>query len=78
MRLVSSICADVLKYTLYPVQVLEVKPELANFTFFNYQYNVMHHAAGGYPKLSKVSKAAPCHPWLAQRLQVSTSDALHL
>jgi hypothetical protein len=28
------------------LQVLEVKPELANYTFFNNHYNVMHHAAG--------------------------------
>ncbi|BDA44275.1 probable E3 ubiquitin-protein ligase XBOS33 at N-terminal half [Coccomyxa sp. Obi] len=26
-------------------EVLEVRPELASYTFFNHQYNVMHHAA---------------------------------
>ena len=33
------------------MQVLETKPELANYTFFNSHYNVMHHAAGalGWP-----------------------------
>ena len=28
------------------MQVLEAKPELASFTFFNYSMNVMHYAAG--------------------------------
>ena len=29
-------------------QVLEAKPELASFTFFNYSMNVVHYAAGAY------------------------------
>jgi hypothetical protein len=29
-----------------PSQVLELRPELANYTFFGSNYNVMHHAAG--------------------------------
>ena len=44
---VPGICqTSILPCGLSPGQVLEVKPELANYTFFNNHHNVMHHAAG--------------------------------
>ena len=43
---------------------LETKPELANYTFFNSHYNVMHHAAGapGSPVPSTYPTSASLSP----------------
>lgn len=45
------------------VQVLEVRPELASYTFFNHQYNVMHHAAGTFLLLCNESFHSICTCW---------------
>ena len=41
--------------------MLEAKPELASFTFFNYSMNVVHYAAGAYTHSSTAAwMPLPC------------------